>query len=234
MLEPRRSQYLQAMGIDIYVPRAVLPGAAPSAACAWDESLFAEPEPEPEPAAPEPAPVAAILERAIPAEAPRRAPAAPPEPEPRRERPAAGAVPRFALGVVTCDRGLLIVDEAPGAGAARADYLRLLGNVLFAIGRGGAQLGLDVFLWPMARHPQLDQGADAARETCAAYLNKQIQGRAVDTLLLLGDTAATWVPETVQRQVRCIRSISAWACLDGADAKRRLWRDLQPLAAAPR
>jgi hypothetical protein len=42
MLEPRRSRYLRALGIDSYVPRVILPGARPSAACEWE--LPATPE----------------------------------------------------------------------------------------------------------------------------------------------------------------------------------------------
>jgi uracil-DNA glycosylase len=162
-----------------------------------------------------------------------------PAPPPRRERPPAAAgdtaaIPRFALSVVTSDRGILIVDEAPPA-AARADYLRLLGNLLLALRRGGAQLGLDVFLWPMVKHSHLDQSAAAARATCAAYLHRHLQARAVDTVLLLGDTAANWVPEAErgQWQVNCVTSVSAWNCLREPADKRQLWQDLRALAAPP-
>lgn len=251
MLEPWRSHYLHALGIDVYLPRVILPGAKPSTQCEWD--LPAPPE-TPAQAETDISPIDDIdAARGAAPEFAARAAAAAPEPptgarmpvldEPRAQRrepratPAprpsgSAAIPRFAFSVVSTD-GALVVDEAPPGGAARADYLRLLGNLLFALNGGNAKPALDVFIWPMVKNPQIDQSADAAREALAAYLQKQVHNRAIRTVLLLGENAQHWLAESARRQLgaTCAVSVSAWPCLRDAAAKRRLWRDLRHLAA---
>lgn len=240
MREPWRSHYLQALGVDVYVARGVLPGAAPSPVCEWDWAALAAPQPERE-QAPVPAPVAAVptaarLAPVVEVNAPRRADTVPvPVVRAAAARPQDGAIPRFALSVAPSDCGILIVDEAPPAQAARADYLRLLGNLLFALQRKNASVNLDVFMWPMIRNAQIDQGADAAREAIAAYLHKQVQSRSIHTVLLLGDTAQRWLPAAVRPQLAttCVASSSAWACLRETALKRQLWNDIRHLVVAP-
>jgi hypothetical protein len=235
MLEPRRSQYLDAMGVDVYVPRAILPGARVSEACAWDASaiIAATAEPRAEAAA-----AVAVLSDAAPARQqtaaarePRRAPATEPA---RAAAPAAAAnaIPRFALSIVGSDNGVLIVDDAPPASVARADYLRLLGNVLLALQGKTTALALDVFAWPMVRNAQIDQSAVAAREALAAYLQKQFANRGVHTVLLLGANAGQWaIPASADAPVYAT-SISVWSCLREPQLKRQLWHDLRHLAGA--
>jgi hypothetical protein len=239
MLEPRRSRYLRALGIDVYVPRAILPGARPSIACEWesepeaapvaDEPCAAQPVAEPpaiQPQAARPR-VAAVID--LPQSEPparrveRDAGATPPAPTAK-----ADAGPQIALGIALAD-GILIVDDAPGP-AERGDYRRLLGNILFALRSDAGALASDVFLWPMLKQPQLDRSAAAARETLAAYIQNQMQRHAVHTVLLLGDAAQQWV-EFELGSVRCVRSTSALACLRAPDGKRRLWHDIRHLAS---
>jgi hypothetical protein len=135
--------------------------------------------------------------------------------------------------VAQSDSGFLILDEAPLAG--RADYQKLLANLLFALQRRPAALSLEVFQWPpTVKAPQLDQGDAAARETLAAYVQKRLHG---DTrvLLLLGDTARHWVSaelceQLVQPPLICaVSRISAWTCLREPAAKPQLWADLRSL-----
>ena len=247
MLEPWRSRYLQALGVDIYVPRVLLPGAKPALEPAWD------------PAALMPAPaVAPVLEAqstaatVAPAPAQREAMALPmldlpreggrPAPVPRQHKAAEPSAPtaptapviRFTLTVVQAD-GVVIVDDAP-AGGGRADYQKLLANLLFALGHRPAALGFDIFQWPPAvRMSRLDHSEAAARETFSAYLQKRLQNGG--TLLLLGESAGHWVPAELRQQftpaplVCGVSLISLWTCLREPAAKRQLWQDLRPLAA---
>jgi hypothetical protein len=245
MLEPTRSRYLRALGIDSYVPRLILPGALPSAACEWETA------PEP-PALAGTAVVATetVPQRSAPqidtasslAEHPAvrsRAPEIDVQPAPHRTEPVAApvappkvdaeAVPRIALGIAV-GGGVLLVDDAPASPAERGEFQRLLGNILFALHANGAQPALDIFLWPMSKQPQLDRSAAAARETLAAHIQNQIQRHAVHTVLLLGTAAAQWA-EVDTEGLRCVRTVSALGCLREPAQKRQLWQDIRHLAA---
>jgi len=243
MLEPWRSHYLDALGVDVYVPRVILPGAKPSDVCEWDwpedaAAPVSEAPDIPEIVATAPVPMTPTppAERLPPVteetRAPRREPSAPAV---TPARAAQAAIPRFALGIVSvADSGVLIVDDAPPNNAVRADYLRLLGNLSFALQRRAGNPTLDVFIWPMVKNnPQIDQSEGAAREALAAYLQKQIQQQALQSVLLLGGNAAQWLAESVRPplgvDIAC--SVSGWSALRNPAAKRQLWQDLRHLAA---
>ena len=242
MLEPQRSQYLRALGIEVYVPRLVLPGAKESPLCAWDflpsaPALADTPLPADIAIAAESPPAGGVV-RALPevlrvdlAPAPLAAKAVIAVVDAIRTATAVAAPPKIALSVVVGDGGILIVDDAPATTALRADYLRLLGNILFAVHGRNVQPALDVFLWPLAKRPQLDQGADAARETLTAHIQKQIQQHAIHTVLLLGAAAQQWCALD-NDTLRCVKSVSALACLRAPETKRTLWHDIRQLAVA--
>lgn len=255
MLEPWRSHYLHALGVDVYLPRVILPGARPSVVCDWDWAA--------EESARQSSPDISI-EEAIPATS--AAPAKIPEtavkpanrpPVPVIEQRAArrepvvevaarardgSGIPQFALSVISTDTGALIVDDAPRNSAARGEYLRLISNLLFALQGGPAQGAaaptLDVFIWPMVKNnPQIDQSADAAREAVAAYVQKQIHNRGLRTVLLLGDNAQQWLPEAARAHLGAacaVSSVSGWRCLGEPALKRQLWLELRHPAVSGR
>lgn len=247
MLEPRRSRYLRALGIDIYVPRRVLPGALPSQGCTWEAApvvdipaaaptaiiaATAAAVPALDATATAPREIGADLSRLageLQAPATRRAVADKPVAAPvAKSAVATPSVPKIALGVAV-GGGFLIVDDAPATAGERSEYLRLLGNILFAL-RSDAALAFDVFLWPMLKQPQLDQSEAAARETLAAHLQSLQQRHAVHTVLLLGASAQQWCAGSGDG-ARCVASTSALACLRDPASKRQLWNDIRHLAA---
>jgi hypothetical protein len=261
VLEPRRSRYLRALGIDVYVPRFILPGAAESQLCAWDDSAAdlaadatAAVVSSAEISAAETNVVetnsvetvvtevaAAVRQRSVSADldfeitpAARRVKANAEESGSVAIAPstAAAVTPKFALSVVVSDCGILVVDDAPPNNGARSEYLRLLSNILLALRGQPAQPQLDVFLWPAVKHSHIDQSADAARETLTAYLHKQIQQHAIGTVLLLGDAAQQWCETAVTDNLYWRKSVSALACLQTPQNKRQLWQDIRHLAVA--
>lgn len=248
MLEPRRSRYLRALGIDSYVPRFVLPGARPSAVCEWEVTpapealavvavVAAEAAAVPQHTAAQPDAAPPHAEQAVRSRvpeidlqqtsAPRRAEAV--APVATAARVDAEAAPKIALGIAV-GGGILLVDDAPANPAERGEFQRLLGNVLFALRGDGAPPALDVFLWPMSKQPQLDRSAAAARETLAAHIQNQIQRHAVHTVLLLGTAAQQWAQIDAEG-LRCVRTVSALGCLREPAQKRQLWQDIRHLAA---
>jgi len=251
MLEPWRSHYLHALGVDVYLPRVMLPGARPSVVCEWDwaaeqSARLSSPDTAIEEAAPAESAIAPATIPESTAKPANRPPVPVIEERAARREPVAqtavrardgASIPQFALSVIATDSAL-IVDEAPRNSAARAEYLRLIGNVLFALQGGAAAPTLDVFIWPMVKNnPQIDQGADAAREAVAAYAQKQIHNRGLRTVLLLGDSAQRWLPESAcaRLDVACAASsVSGWRCLGEPAMKRQLWLDLRHLAVSRR
>lgn len=248
MLEPRRSRYLRALGVDIYVPRRILPGALPSMACEWEAAIVLDAQPS----APPESTVSEIVSEAVAAPArergvdlrqlagelqqpaTRRAEAAVPAvaPAPVPVAAAQSDAPKFALAIAVAAHGLLIVDDAPAGTGERAEYQKLLANILFAL-RSESAPALDIFVWPLSRQPQLDRSAAAARETLAAHLHNQAQRHAVHTVLLLGETAQQWcdLEGLDSPGVRRVASVSALSCLRDPALKRRLWSDIRHLAA---
>lgn len=224
MQEPLRSHYLAALGIDNYVPRFILPAAKLSEPCEWIEF-------EDDSAAPitQPIDTAITVARNPVIESP---PAKRIEP-PRAPASAktlntdAEAVPKFALSIVL-GGGLLLIDAAPVSNTERSKYQKLLNNMLPALRPAAAQYVLDIFMWPLTRQPQIARDAAAASETLAAYLSKQIQQRAIDTVLLLGETAQQWC--TLGDNIRTIKSSSLLACVREPALKRQLWNDIRHLA----
>lgn len=233
MREPLRSRYLAALGIDNYAPRALLPGALPSAACEWDIEALEAPAPAAAPEGSSAAPAAPVERPRIDALATKDTSAtrnaAPVPVETPARNAAQAAIPRFALSIVFAANGVLLIDDAPSAGAQRSEYERLLGNFLKAATHS-EEFSLDVFFWPLRRNPQIAQDENAARETLSAHLQKQIQQRAIRTVLLLGDAAQRWV-DIDAAALRSIRSISLLGCLREPASKRQLWNDVRDVSA---
>lgn len=186
--EARRRAYLQALQLDVWVPRTVLPFAAPSR----PEALWVE-EPEAAPVVarvvrPEPvaktAPAAAVAE-APPANRPRieiprpaaLKPAAPPVAEPEPERappPAREPAPRFALQLLQAGRCLLLLELPTGdtLGVRDPAYL-LLRDLLRAAGLPDMPriVSEEPIRWPLLNNGQLDQGPAAAAEFVQSFVS---------------------------------------------------------------
>lgn len=240
LLEPHRSRYLRALGIEVYVPRQPLPGAAVSQPVAWEPEKITGADLSLKPAAvhvensggdgvsmPQTKPSLLALDVGVGVvRSPQstRASETPKSPiAPKVE------VPRFALMIIRCEAGIVVVDEAPRGDQRREAYLRLLGNLLFALYRRPVVVETDLFVWPMVKNPSVDQSEQAARESLSAYLQRQctlINGK---TLIALGSGASRWVNSDPAFHV--VAGSSLWRCLADSAAKQTLWSQLQPLRA---
>ncbi len=229
VLEPHRSQYLRAIGVEVYVPRWSLPGAAESQPMAWaDESeVVVEVEAELPVAVGRAAAEAPVARPAVPEiEIATRRVARPPEPA-LQEQPRSDG-PRFSLLIVRCATGIVVVDEGPRGDQRLEEYLRLLGNLLFALYRQPVAMEADQFVWPMrVKNPQVDRSEQAARESLGANLQRQCLQAGGNTLLTLGSGATQWFND--DPDFRLIAGISLWRCLADGGAKQTLWQQLQPL-----
>ncbi len=210
MDEARRRAYLGAMQVDSWLPRTVLPFAAPSRA----ELLAFLPEPELEapvpavgakPAAPAvtPGPVPAtkpsMPRPALKAVEAKPAAPAPVEPAPAVEAPVAAPVPRFALQLLRAGSCLLVVELPTGEPFQSRDpaYI-LLKDILRAarlpdrpqlVGDG------EPIRWPLVNPGSLDQGAAAARDYVQGVIHAEREHAGFSCLWLIGSPALRFAGE---------------------------------------
>lgn len=219
--EQNRHRWLEALGVDSWLPRGDLPGGArvapwvesfryPDEAVAdpWqemaDDSVAEEPVvPAAVPAVSKPVPAAprvkidtdTLLEQP---RTPVARPAAVAE-EPVRPVAASRVVepPRFKLAFVL-RQDLLIVDSLPPhqpQGFSR-HHRALLTGITTALGaEADTELSDAMMLpWPMLASRTLDQGAEEARRAVQHKLRRTLEAhRRITQVLLMGEAAAHWI-----------------------------------------
>ena len=249
MNELQRQAYLEAMGIDSYFPRVQLPGALASPVCDMSEAAVSEtpqqaaiaaanseeqhttipPSPPPVKSAEGPRAAQAVLGNVVDDIAKHRPPT-PAKPKRSEAVESASDIPHFALTIAKSQSGILIIDDGIQPDQDYTEYLRLLQNILFAVGAGKQALQLDPFVWPMMKTAQFDQSAEAARQTLSVYINKLIEDLSVRYVLVMGEQAQSYI--TANDQVSCIHTLSGLRLLSEPALKRQVWQDLQPLKRA--
>ncbi len=232
----RRLAYMHQLGIDVYVPRVVLPRARASA-------LSLRPTVAPRPAAVVPAP--APVDRAAPGV--RQGPRIElPEERQRSQRrpleqpagnPAAASAVRFQLLLVAFAENVLFVSDlktAPLNPGLEASVMQFLRELMFALGRGAAEASPPAyFQWPLVSRPGVDNGAQRAREVLAGFLQRQLQECRPQHLVLLGEQASAFVQPEGERlgstAVQLWRSVPLGKLFGDPQSKAQLWRTLQAL-----
>jgi hypothetical protein len=211
MIEQRRLEYLEAMGIDQFVPRKRLSHAKASVALLRTASDTAHAQPAPQQPLAESAPAqplsntasqaAAQAQTQVEAVRPSQAQAGPasigqllqqnpllgesaaqiPSSQPS---PTPGKQLRFALSLWHLDNWL-IIDSRQSQSALPTDAL--LANIAFALGLPSPIPPADIIHWPLVETPQQPTGWDAAREMMNAFLRQRLNEHS--RLLLLGEAA---------------------------------------------
>lgn len=235
MHDLRRTAYLEKLGIDSYISRRQLPGAAPTRRLA----LRRADEPASMPVAALPAvdataPAAARLPQLDLSQPTRRSaqPAsAPPRPVQNRD-----AVIRFSLSAIVA--GPFMWLESLGDMPLAAEQVSLIRSMAHAVALaqgGGSAVEqtplVERFDWPLHQNKQFDQSAEAAQVGLAAFLQRRLQQRVCSGLVLLGDDAARWV-DPAGLQLTVVQTLATTHMLRDPSCKAQVWRDLAPLRAA--
>ncbi len=221
MHELTRMAYLDALGVDSYVSRQQLPGAAPTRRLALLQVT------------PQPAPVADQSAAAQPRmprldEAPRPVPATPPAvPQTRNNAMPRGAVGRFSLAAITVG-GYIWVEELVQVALAR-EQVQLVHAMARAVSRDAAAPNVQQFDWPLHNNHQLDQGEDAARAAVAGFLQRQIDQQSCRGLVLLGDGSPRRVALDLLGDITVVKTLDTLSLLADPQLKKQAWRDLQPI-----
>lgn len=247
MNEYQRQAYLDALGVEQYVPRWLLTVAPEPFAC----ELPTEVAREAQPAAPAldkaaPAPRAAPTAVSEVLEDMRREPSrqrAPEKPAPDPATPAPEPVERvtpFTLSIWRSPLPLLVLDAREPRSAFPTD--RLLRNLLNALSPHDAQrVTEEVLPWPLVNNPAVKLTAEDARAELHTWLEAELSNGAVRHILLMGANAARYfLPEgqsysEVLGQVQDLSRFNVSALvapslielLRDPSLKRPLWRSLQ-------
>lgn len=231
MNELGRMKYLDAMGIDSYVSRAQLPGAAPTRRLVIVPSAVA--------AASSPSPTV-VLERedtvelsavmpGIPRidEPPGKQAVAPAQVAPAARPAAKAETVRFSLAAIFVG-GIAWVEELDDRPLAR-EQVQLVHAMAQAVSGDPAKPEVTQFDWPMHSNHQLDQGVEAAQASVVGFLQRQVEQRKCRGLVLLGKACTGRLPRTQLGGIATVETQSTLAMLRDPACKRQVWMDLQAL-----
>jgi len=244
--ELRRMAYLEAMGIDSYVSRAQLPGAAASRRLAIVRSRpqgVAQAQVDTAAASGLLAQAQEALRPAsvVPPRIDTPGPAQAPPPQPAAEpRVAAATVPRFTLAAIASG-GYLWLEQLGGHPLA-TEQVQLVKAMAGALGRLSAQGPVSVgssrpevalFNWPIHNNRQLDQSEEAARACVAGFIARKLDQLQSGGLVLLGQHCASRVPVEQLADMRIVTTVSTAEMLADPMLKKQAWLDLQSFARSP-
>ena len=256
--EQSRQDYLDAMGIQTWFPRTVLPNAlahrdfdfpetteesdeAPELSAREAMLVLGLPEhqepPEPAPVAPA-RPTLVVTPESAGAEAPTT---------PRKNKPAP-ATSQFRLVTLAPDDECLVIAEMPHSGLNQFSrfHMRLLTDILRSIQYSSRpDMSVNEFVWPLGNMGligQMDQDDQSAADAVCAYLSNQFGLARRKLVLLFGPAAARFVidPERSFEELKGVQpglhAEQHFAVSHGLNELMKLpnlkadvWKDLKPL-----
>ena len=228
MHELTRLAYLNAMGIDSYVPRCPLPAAAPSRRLRVIRRLAPGPDPERSTV-----PVAAQLKAslsAVPEQS--RGSLTATDSIPVVSTQAAAEMPVFSLAAVGLG-GWYWLDEIPPGRDLGPEYLQLLQAIAAALGMDAGQPVFEQFNWPLRTGTRLDRDEQAARDGLGGFLVSRFERYQPAGVILLGEMEQGWFDRELLVPHRIVATVSAWKMLREPALKRQAWTDLQVIRELP-
>ena len=243
--ELRRLAALDAMGIQAYISREQLPGAAVTRRLAIVRSAPV-PMAQPSPRLPESS--SGAQQAPVPGDVPARSrlpkievPAPAPAPMSRRAaKTAPSATPlRFSLAAVVAG-GWLWLEEIDHAGMT-PEQLQLVQGMVRALSTAGSGAGgngqpplreVEYFKWPLHENRQLDQGEEAARHGVAGFVQRRLELRQCSAMVLLGEACRSRVPLHLLDCPQVLVLPSTASMLANPFAKKQAWRELRLACSA--
>lgn len=246
MNELSRLVYLDALGVDAYIARRRLAGAAPSQRlrCIREHvpaSLTAAPAPVVEASLPRSA-AGAEQRPANPGDMDSVRAALEPAAVRKQSQPAPAAdVPTAAVSsvldgpvfslIATQTGGRLWLEASVPGYQVGDNYQQLIASICMAMGWQGAPSAVQ-FNWPLNRSVQLDHSLGAARHAVSGFLQARLDSASIEAIVLLGALDDAWLDRQLWAGRPSIEIPSVTAMLRQHGAKRQAWAVLKPLRGA--
>ncbi|MDG2274002.1 MAG: hypothetical protein P8L39_17025 [Halioglobus sp.] len=236
MNELRRMAYLEALGVDSYVSRVQLPGAAATRRLAIaavpnrqqpDVNAGLKPldtedvliQVRPDAAAPTKSGTVVTLDTAQPSKH-------------------ADSVPKFSLTAIVAGDWLWLEELSGPLTTEQVRLVHSMAQALLlhqqALGHGtvsAVQPEVAQFDWPIHTNQQLDLGAEAARASVAGFVDRRLGQYDCRGLVLLGQDCTQRIAGQ-HNSVTTVSTLSSAEILVKPALKRQVWRDLLALVSA--
>ena len=217
MHELRRRAYLDAMGVDTYVSRAPLPGAAPSSKLVVVRSAEV----------PELTRASVKISTIDLPSQPKRVGTVSSEQE--RGKPESTPAIEFSVTAFTTGKWLWL-EQLPRQQALMRDQVLLVQAMAQALGWGSGKPDIAQFNWPIHNNTQLDLGEDAARASLGGFVGRKLENAGCRGLVILGSDCQRWLPEDFPESGLQIGTVSTAEMLHQPQLKKQAWSDLRPHA----
>ncbi len=215
MHELTRRAYLSSLGIDAYISRSQLPGAAPTRRLrvVRQDRIPARTQLDlsrPTPALPSDAvkPAKHVTEH--------------------RATVQSTSVPAFSIAAVAAG-GWLWIEEIPQVGLLQ-DQCQLIRAMVRALGLNDGNFDLGQFDWPIHNNAQLDLGEEAARAGLGGFLQRKAGQTECRGLILLGSACQQRLDQKQLDIGQCVCTVSTRQMLRDGQLKKQAWLDLLPIA----
>ncbi len=217
--EIRRQTYLQALGMDQYVSRRALPGAAETLRLRPSGAVPASKDHE---NATVDGPAAL---RSTAAEGLGQTARQPSPPTAPAKAPGTDAVIRFRVAAIQAGGWLWLEDL--GDMPLAQEQVQLIAAMATAVCADGGKPVVAQFDWPMHNNQQLDLGPEAATLSLGSFVERQLTDGQCAGLVLLGDTVGPRLPSSLHCPHR-IALPGTRAMLESPSLKRQAWAGLMP------
>jgi hypothetical protein len=213
------------MGVDTYISRGQLPGAAVTRRLLVARSAPLSPVPvsaelSQSHVSKDSSTATAFREAAMTVKAQLGAPQS-------QASPGTPTIPAFSIVTVMVG-GFLWVEELGGSSVSREQVQLICAmSKALALDEGEPQVGQ--FDWPIHSNAQLDLGEGAARASLCGFLQRKIDGGKCQGLVLLGGACQQKLDLKQLDLGRCVHTLSTGEMLADAKLKKQAWLDLQPI-----
>ena len=244
MNQAQRSAYLDALGIQQWVPRDFDGHVDEYDAYAGEQQPNTEQPPQSADSAGADAAMAALTQPKATAEVQPVTPDTEQasETKPENTTTANEPPPQFRLMASLVAGQCLVINDIPHTDAHgwSAEHSQLLTNILAALNLDAGSLQHTPFNWPMFHNSAIDQGEAVAGDAVQGFVKAQMQGQQPKFILLMGQTIARYMgaadnfnetrgaSPAFQDVPVCITH-SVDLLLRLPQMKREVWQDLQVL-----
>lgn len=228
MHELKRLAYLDAMGVDAFISRAQLPGAAPTRRLVLPVQVATSTVVEAAPVAPAGLPDFDVPERPVKAPAPAA-----------RVRASAAGPEHFTLATVLAGQWLWLEDIGGNPlGKEQVWLIQCMARALAVAGSSatpgeglpqGAAPDVALFQWPIHTNDQFDLGPESAQVSASSFVARRLeQSRCLGLVCLGGGSESRLAAE--QFNVPVVATRSTVEILADPSLKPIVWQQLAALA----